>query len=130
MREPLKDKNRLEHIISAIDIILERAEKMTLEELTADKMLYGGIVYHTMIIGEAAYKLSQEFVASHPDTPWIKIADMRHHLVHGYYQVDAHIVLLVIQQNLRPLREQVTRYLSETDWNEWEKQKFTIQKKF
>ena len=59
MREPLKDKNRLEHIISAIDIILERAEKMTLEELTADKMLYGGIVYHTMIIGEAAYKLSQ-----------------------------------------------------------------------
>ncbi|MBR7126743.1 MAG: hypothetical protein IKC86_09165, partial [Prevotella sp.] len=34
---------------------------MTLEELTADKMLYGGIVYHTMIIGEAAYKLSQEF---------------------------------------------------------------------
>ena len=54
MREPLKDKNRLEHIISAIDIILDRAEGMTLEELIADRMLYGGIVYHTMIIGEAA----------------------------------------------------------------------------
>ena len=43
MREPLKDKNRLEHIISAIDIILDRAAGMTLEELTADRMLYGGI---------------------------------------------------------------------------------------
>lgn len=72
-------------------------------------------------------KLSQEFVASHPDTPWVKIADMRHHLVHGYYQVDAHIVWLVIQNNLRPLRDQVEHYLSETDWEEWEKQKFTSQ---
>lgn len=55
MRETLKDKNRLEHIISAIDIILNRSKRMTFEELTSDKLLYGGIVYHTMIIGEAAY---------------------------------------------------------------------------
>jgi hypothetical protein len=34
MREPLKDKNRLEHIISAIDIILDHAAGMTLEEQT------------------------------------------------------------------------------------------------
>ena len=34
-----------------------------------------------------------------------RIADMCHHLVHGYYQVDAHIVCLVIQSNLRPLLE-------------------------
>jgi len=127
MREPLKDKNRLEHIISAIDIILDHTDKITFEELVADKMLYGGIVYHTMIIGEAVYKLSHEFVSSHPDTPWGKISSMRHHLVHGYYQVDAHIIWLVIQNNLRPLREQVSRYLSETNWETWEKQQFTSQ---
>lgn len=69
MREPLRDKNRLEHIISAIDIILDRTTEMSFDELIADKLLYGGIVYHTMIIGEAAYKLSHEFVISHPDTP-------------------------------------------------------------
>ncbi len=125
MREPLKDKNRLEHIISAIDIILDHTDKISFEEFTADKMLYGGIVYHTMIIGEAAYKLSQEFVSSHPDTPWGMITSMRHHLVHGYYQVDAQIVWLVIQNNLRPLREQVSRYLSETNWDEWENQGLT-----
>jgi len=125
MREPLKDKNRLEHIVSAIDIILNRVTGITLEELTSDRILFGGIVYHTMIIGEAAYKLSHEFIDSHPDTPWLKIADMRHHLVHGYYQVDSRIVWLVIQNNLRPLREQVSRYLSETDWEEWDNQKFT-----
>ena len=113
--------------MSAIDIILDRAEGMTVEELTTDKLLFGGIVYHTMIIGEAAYKLSQEFVNSHPETAWLDIADMRHHLVHGYYQVDPSIVWSVIQGDLRPLREQVSRYLAETNWAEWEQQKFTPQ---
>lgn len=120
MREPLKDKNRLEHILSAIDIILDRTKGMSLEELTTDKILFGGIVYYTMIIGEAAYKLSKEFIDKHPQTEWRKIEDMRHHLVHGYYQVDPNIVWIVIQNNLRPLRKQVVHYLTETDWSEWE----------
>ncbi len=126
MREPIKDKNRLEHIVAAIDVILDRTDGMTLEELTNDRIVFGGIVYHTMIIGEAAYKLSQEFVKSHSETPWQKIADMRHHLVHGYYQVDAAIIWLVIKNNLRPLREQVVSYLAETDWSEWEDQKISL----
>ena len=53
MREPLKDKNRLEHIINAIDIILQRAEGMVFEDLTADRIVFAGMVYYTMIIGEA-----------------------------------------------------------------------------
>ena len=49
MREPLKDKSRLERIVSAIDVILGRTISMKYEELVADKLLFGGIVYHTMI---------------------------------------------------------------------------------
>ena len=89
MREPLKDRNRLEHMLNAIDTILQRTSGLTLEELTADKILFGGIIYYTMIIGEAAYKLSRDFVNQHTEMPWQDIADMRHHLVHGYYQVDS-----------------------------------------
>lgn len=121
MREPLKDKNRLEHIINAIDIILQRIEGLTYDDFTSDKILYGGIVYHTMIIGEAAYKLSQDFVSAHPQVPWRDIADMRHHLVHGYYQVDSRIVWTVIQNDLQPLRDQIDSILSNTNWEEWEK---------
>ena len=122
MREPIRDKSRLEHIINAIDTIMERADGMTYASLVADKILFGGIVYYTMIIGEATYKLSKEFVAAHPQTNWQEIADMRHHLVHGYYQVDSTIIWEVIQHNLKPLREEIVRYLLETDWEEWEKQ--------
>ena len=122
MRDPLKDKNRLEHIVSAIDLILGRVEGMKYEDFVADKLLFGGIVYHTMIIGEAANKLSQEFRESHAQTDWQSIADMRHHLVHGYYQVDPSIVWSVVQNELSPLLEQVKQYLAETNWEEWEKQ--------
>lgn len=120
MREPLKDRNRLEHMLNAIDTILQRTSGLTLEELTADKILFGGIIYYTMIIGEAAYKLSRDFVNQHTEMPWQDIADMRHHLVHGYYQVDSHIVWAVIQNDLQPLREQIVKYLTDTNWEQWE----------
>lgn len=103
-------------------MILGRVEGMKYEDFVADRLLFGGIVYHTMIIGEAAYKLSQEFRESHAQTDWQSIADMRHHLVHGYYQVDPSIVWSVVQNELSPLLEQVKQYLAETNWEEWEKQ--------
>jgi uncharacterized protein with HEPN domain len=121
MREPLKDKNRLEHILDAIEIISQRTSGMSFEDFTADKVVYGGIVYYTMIIGEAAYKLSREFIEAHSEVSWQDIADMRHHLVHGYYQVDSRIVWDVIQHDLNPLHEQIKKLLSETDWEQWEK---------
>ena len=126
MREQPKDRNRLQHILEAIDIILGRCENMTLENLTADKVLFGGIVYHTMIIGEAAYNLTKAFRKVHPDTPGDMIAKMRHNLAHGYYQVDPDIVWSVIKEDLKPLREQVTRYLADTDWEEWERNEVVI----
>ena len=120
MREPIRDKDRLVHIIESIDTILQRVEGMTFETLTADKIVFGGIVYYTMIIREASYKLSRIFVANHPEVPWQDIADMRHHIVHGYYQVDARILWDIIQNDLRPLKSQVENILKDTDWEEWE----------
>ena len=120
MREPLKDKNRLEHIKKAIDTILDRVEGMDYDTFKSDKILYGGIVYYTMIIGEAAYKLSPQFVSAYTEIAWQDIADMRHHLVHGYYQVDSSIVWAVVQHDLKPLRTQIDNLLSIVDWEEWE----------
>ena len=120
MRERLKDKNRLEHIKKAIDTILDRIEGMDYDTFKSDKILYGGIVYYTMIIGEAAYKLSPQFVSAYTEIAWQDIADMRHHLVHGYYQVDSTIVQAVVQHDLKPLRTQIDNLLSIVNWEEWE----------
>ena len=126
MREPVRDKGRLLHIIDAIDTILERTKEMTYEDLVADKVIFGGIVYYTMIIGEASYKLSRLFKDTFTDTNWDVIANMRHHIIHGYYQVNPTDVWYVIQNDLQPLKEQVKRILTDTNWDEWEKAEIDI----
>ena len=78
MREIVRDKDRLEHMVDAIDCILDYAEGKTKEELVSDKLKYFGIVKNIEIIGEAAYKLTKVFCRQHPETPWEFITNMRH----------------------------------------------------
>ncbi|MBR6445423.1 MAG: DUF86 domain-containing protein [Prevotella sp.] len=126
MRENVRDRNRLEHIVEAIDRILDFANGKTKEQLEIDKLKYYGIVKNIEIIGEAAYKLTRAFCHQHPETPWEFIAKMRHVLVHDYYKIDAKEVWKVINEDLPRLREQVTHYLSNIDWTEWEKSETVI----
>ena len=127
MREPVRDRDRLEHIEEATACILGFADGKTKEELETDKLKFYGIVKNIEIIGEAAYKLTHAFCRLHPETPWKSIAKMRHVLVHDYYQIDSDEVWKVIHEDLNPLREQVTRYLTETNWEEWEKNEVVIE---
>jgi hypothetical protein len=45
---------------------------------------------------------------------------MRNILVHDYYKIKESQIRYVIEDDLGPLLEQVKRYLSETNWAEWE----------
>ena len=126
MREPVRDRERLEHILEAIDRVLDYTEGKTKEELQDDKMRFYGIVKNIEIIGEAAYKLTKAFRKEHAETPWDDIIKMRHILIHDYFQIDEEAVIYVIEDNLRSLREQVARYLEETNWEEWEKNEVVI----
>ncbi len=120
MREAIRDKNRLEHIIDHIDKVLDAAEGKTFAQFNADPILFGAIAYYTMVIGEAAYMLTKEFKELHPSIPWRQIEGMRHHIVHGYAQIRKDMLWNVILEDLRPLKAQVEKILSETNWEEWE----------
>ena len=121
MREPIRDKGRLLHIIDAIGHVLKFTAGKSLDELSKNTIEYYGIIKCIEIVGEATYKLSSQFKDAHPETPWRVIEKMRHVLVHGYYQVDSRIVWTVIQNDLQPLRNQIDSILSNTNWDEWEK---------
>ena len=113
MRETLKDPLRLEHIIEAIDKLNYAQQRPDFETLTEKDLEYFGIVKLLEIIGEAAYKLTNEFKDSHPDTPWKYIVGMRHILVHGYYQIKRKDVFKTIRENLPLLKTQISKYLNE-----------------
>ena len=121
MRELVRDRERLEHIIDAIYRLQSGIEKKSLDELCQDKLTYYGLVKNLEIIGEASYRLTKAFRNAHPDTPWDKIIGMRHILVHDYYNVDDNTIRYIIEDDLEPLRKQIADYLMDTDWKEWEK---------
>ncbi len=53
MREEVRDKERLEHMLEAMNVLINYQEHHTLEEAQADPVVYFGIVKHVEIIGEA-----------------------------------------------------------------------------
>lgn len=113
MREQVRDKGRLEHILQAIGRVFEFSNGVKREDFQKDSILYFAIVKNIEIIGEASYMLSLDFKDAHLDTNWKVIVAMRHFLVHGYYQVDPEEVWNVIEQDLQPLKEQIEKYISE-----------------
>ena len=55
MREKPKDKERLWHMIEAIDNIFEFVEGKTVETFSSDKILRFAVIKNLEIVGEAAY---------------------------------------------------------------------------
>lgn len=111
MREKLKDKNRLLHIIEAIDNIFEFVEGKDFNSFNNDKILYFAIIKNLEIIGEASYLLTSEFREENPQVQWDAIIAMRHILVHGYYQIKNEIIWDTINIELKPLKEEVVKLL-------------------
>ena len=120
MREPVRDKIRLVHILDAIERLEKYAGSLSREELEADVLRYYGIVKNVEIIGEAANMLTSEFKDAHPEVEWRPIANMRNFLVHEYFQVDSDTVWAVIHGDIVELKKHILRYLADTDWNQWE----------
>ncbi|MBO4752280.1 MAG: DUF86 domain-containing protein [Bacteroidales bacterium] len=87
MREEVRDIERLQHILEAINVLIDYVEHHTLEEAQSNPVVYFGLVKHVEIIGEAVYKLTLQYRTSHNEVNWDDIERMRHVLVHGYYKI-------------------------------------------
>ena len=107
MREQIRDKNRLEHILDAIEKAIEFTENVSFEDYKANTLLRYGVVKCVEIVGEASYKLTKEFREQHPEIEWRDIISMRHILVHGYYRAKDEVVWDTVKNYLPSLREQI-----------------------
>ncbi|MBO7557456.1 MAG: DUF86 domain-containing protein [Bacteroidaceae bacterium] len=123
MREQLRDRERLEHILAAINRVVRYTKDKTYEDLLTDDMMYYAVVKNIEMMGEAANMLTAEFQTAHPETPWKMVKGMRNYIVHEYFQIDNQVVWDVITNELPTLHQQITQYLTETNWEEWEDKK-------
>lgn len=115
MREQIKDKGRLRHILDSIDIILNNKDRFCFDEIENDPIIFYGFVKQVEIIGEAVYMLTKEFRESHTDIEWDVIEGMRHVLVHGYYKIKPQQLWNTIEYDIPELRPFIEKYLDEMD---------------
>jgi uncharacterized protein with HEPN domain len=120
MRERARDKGRLEDIIEYSNNVTKLIKGYTLEQLVADKRTYYSVMKNVEVVGEAAYMLTKAFKKAHTETPWKVVQGMRHVLVHDYANVVSATLYDTAVNDMQPLRQQVERYLAETDWDEWQ----------
>jgi len=69
----------------------------------ASSLHQDAILRQLTIVGEAAKRVSAEFVASHPEVPWRKVAGFRDVVVHDYFRIDLDEVWRIIQEDLSAL---------------------------
>ena len=117
MRELIKDKCRLEHMLEMATNLLEEKSRHSYEELIDNRILFYGLSKMTEIIGEAAYKLTHEFVETHPELPWAQIIGMRHVMVHGYFKISPEDLWNTIQNDIPPMIPILEKYLEGLEKN-------------
>ena len=113
MREKIKDKGRLEHILNSIDVLLCNKGKYEYADVEKDPIVFFGFVKHVEIIGEAVYMLTKEFRATHPEVDWDVIEGMRHVLVHGYYRIRPMQLWNTIMYDIPKLKPFIESYIKE-----------------
>ena len=109
----------MEDIVEYSSNVTMLIEGYTLEQLVTDKRTYFSVMKNVEIVGEAAFMLTKAFKKAHPETPWKVVQGMRHVLVHDYANIVSETLYDTVVNDMLPLRQQVERYLAETDWDEW-----------
>jgi len=113
MSEKPVNRERLEHIIAAIDRIFRFTDEMTFESFMKNEMAQFAIIKNFEIIGEAAYQIDKGIKETHPEIEWRKITAFRHILVHDYYKINMEIVWNAKQNKLEELKIQIEEILDE-----------------
>lgn len=105
-----RDTLFIEHILEAI----RRVRVYTAggeAEFLADPRTQDAVIRNLQILGEAAKRVSPDFVAAHPEVPWRSMAGLRDRVVHDYFGVSLTIVWDVVVNHLPPLESALQELL-------------------
>lgn len=101
----------LRHILDSIECIQKYSVNTDKQKFLESIQMQDAIIRRILVIGEAAMNLPDEFKEKHFEIPWHKMIGMRNELVHGYFGIDLKLVWDTAQDDLPPLKEQITKIL-------------------
>jgi uncharacterized protein with HEPN domain len=108
-----EDEIRLRHMLDAAGDALSFAGGRKRADLDQDRQFLLAVVKCFEIIGEAASQVSSSGQSESAALPWREMVDMRHRLVHGYYDINHDIVWSTLQEDLPRLIEALRQVLKQ-----------------
>ena len=112
MKGKISDKQRLQHILEAIEEIEDYIADVAFDACLKNSMMRFASIKQIEIIGEAANYISEETKNKFSEIEWRQITGMRHILVHEYFGVDDHLIWQVIINDLPELKIKVQNVIS------------------
>lgn len=97
----------LKDIQDAIIKIEEYTKNISFESFRNEDMRQDAIIRQFEIIGEAASRISKDFLEQYPDFPLKEAVEMRNFLIHGYDEVDIKVVWKTLQEDIPLLKNKI-----------------------
>ena len=105
------DQQRIEKIRETTEKLLQyvQTENITPEKICREEPVQWAVTTRLYNIGDHVYHLSGSFKEAPPDIPWVKIAGLRHRLVHHYEDTNWIVICAIIFDVLPDFLEQLKR---------------------
>lgn len=107
------DKLLLEDIMEAIDNINLYTTELSQEQFLSDQKTKDAVVRNFEIIGEAANKLSEDFIKKNMSIDWKGVIGLRNILIHDYFGIDYNIVWNIRTNFLPALKTNIKSMLAD-----------------
>ena len=104
----------LEDILKSIGRIEKYTDNLNRSDFSQDIDKQDAVVHRLEIIGEAAKNVPQELREKYPNVPWREISRTREKITHHYFEIDEEQIWNIIQNDLQPLKKQITKILEES----------------
>ncbi|MGD2114477.1 MAG: DUF86 domain-containing protein [Acidobacteriota bacterium] len=109
------DRIRLQEMLDAARKAVRFAEGRSRAVLDdEDEPLMDALARLVAVIGEAAHHVSVETRSELDEIPWPDVVNMRHRLIHAYFDVDLDILWATVQRSLPELVGHLEAHLAES----------------
>jgi uncharacterized protein with HEPN domain len=106
------ETRRLEYIRDTIGLIEEQA-RAGREAVLGNPTERDALLWRLYTVADAAYQLSDELHARHPEIPWQRVRGFRNIAAHGYLRLAMHAAWEIVEHDLGILRTLAERELGD-----------------
>jgi uncharacterized protein with HEPN domain len=107
-----RNKERLLHIVGAIEKIELYTGNLSIDEFLNDSMCNEAVLFQLSVIGEAIAHVENKILIKHP-YPWHTVRAQRNVIAHEYFGIRMDMIWNVVHNNLSELKTLIAKILKE-----------------